>query len=263
MLVYGASGSGKTYLAMQAALVEGMSPAILISCDYGAATARRIDIDVLQLSVADDLLVLLREIRDKKVEYNTIIIDGFAHLYDAVLNKQSEGRLPDIRDWRVAFNESRKMLRAATKLGKQLIVTCLAQQVTDAVSGVVTTMPLVPGKLAFNISEWFDITGYVRTTIKGRGVEGVHRILQVQPRGATIAKDRDGTLGVAELDITWKLNDPKPPMEYIWKRWKEFGAGTIPVAPEAFEEIKLAGEKEGGDDNLLAGEEVVDKEDEI
>jgi hypothetical protein len=232
MLVYGDSGAGKTHLAMQAHMVEGMFPALMVSCDLGTATARRTDIDVHVLQKVADISEVAKGIKSGNLPYKTVIIDGFSQFYDTLVLSRSGGDVPQIQDWMKSSFDAKKIIRAFVRLGTNIIVTSLSQKLQEEATGAFYTVPMVPGKMAWRIAEAFDIVAYL--SVKPRGKDGTPtRILQVQPFRRVIAKDRDATLGASEVDITWVINSGKPPpMQMIWSRWVRGQPDSEPVRLE-------------------------------
>ena len=221
-LVYAGSGGGKTHLAMQANMVRGMAPAIILSGDWGTATARHTDILVAMLDSSDVLTELLAGIKSKKYPFKTVILDGMSQFYDTIVLEKSGEQLPQIQDWLKASFDVKKIIRQFTRLGVNIIVTCLDQLLSEEEGGVNYTVPLVPGKMAFRLAEAFDIVGH--TTTKSTP-QGPHYIMRVQTGKRTIAKDRGGTLGAAEVDITWD-GSGRPPMADIWTKWTTLSSAT-------------------------------------
>lgn len=254
MLIYGDSGYGKTHLAMQAALVEDMSPALLVACDMGTSTARRIDIDVVVLTSPSDLTMILRALSKKQLPYKTVIIDGFSMFYDMLVYSRSTGDAPGIREWMTASVDTKKLMHQFVKLGVNIIVTTLAQRLQEESTGQFYTCPLLPGKMAWRFAEAFDIVAFLSTKTDRKGIT---RLMQVQPMRRIIAKDRDDTVGKPVVDITWTLDseDP-PPMSRIWSRWTSYLEGQPPVTQ--FGDVELSEDEveqfEAGDLSLEGGE---------
>lgn len=235
LLAYGDSGVGKTYLAMQAALVDGMAPALLVACDMGTSTARGIDIDVVELDAPSVLSAVLRSLGKGQLPYKTVIIDGFSMYYDRLVYAKAADGVPTIHNWMTASVDVKQMMQKFVRLGINIIVTSLAQKLQEESTGQFYTAPLLPGKMAWRFAEAFDIVGYVSTTTKRNEVL---RTLQVQPYRRVIAKDRGDTIGEREIDITWKTSSDKPcPLSLIWTRWTAYKQGGEPEAPMPIVEL--------------------------
>jgi hypothetical protein len=227
MLLYGTSGSGKTHLAMQANMVQEMAPALLLSGDWGTATARRTDIMTAMLEKPEHLDLVIRGIKTGQLaKFNTVIIDGLSQFYDTIVLGKSSGQVPQIQDWLATSFDAKGYIRDLVRLDKNVIVTCLDQLLQEQSSGTFYTTPLVPGKMAWRLAEAFDIVGHVEVTVRGGKAQ---RSLRVQPSRRTIAKDRDGTIGREMIDITWELDSGKPPpMAVIWHKWTAYSRGEKP-----------------------------------
>lgn len=254
MLLYGTSGSGKTHLAMQADMVEGMKPALLLSGDWGTATARRTDINVAMLETPAHLDGVITSMKRGKLDvFKTVIIDGLSQFYDTIVLDKSAGQIPQIQDWLSTSFDAKGYIRDLVRLRKNVIVTCLDQKLQEQATGTFWTVPLVPGKMAWRLAEAFDIVGHMEVEVRGGRVQ---RHLRVQPSRRTIAKDRDSTIGQEKVDVTWPLgSEAPPPMQKIWARWMAYTAGEVPEVDAALQRI------EPEDDYLsMYGEEVGDTE---
>ncbi len=231
LLIYGDSGAGKTHLAMLADLVEGMHPALLVPCDGGESTARALDIAVVEYEGAKTVQAVVRAVTQNRDAFNTVIIDGFSMYYDQLVYQHSSGDVPGIQHWMRAASDVKLMMQKFVKLRTNIIVTCLAQKLQEESSGMFFTVPLLPGKMAWRFAEAFDITGHLSSKARQKKVS---RFLQVQPYRRIVAKDRGGTLGVPELDVTWALGttDKTNPMEYVWKSWTAHQTGKVPPPME-------------------------------
>lgn len=254
-LWYGDSGTGKTYLAMQADMVEGMTPALLCSCDRGTATARRTDIDVVMIDTPGDMAMVMRELK-KGLPHKTIIIDGMSQFYDALVLANAGGGIPEIRDWLKTSFDVKKLIRSIVRAGRNIFVTCLAQRLTEEASGLLYTAPLVAGKMAFRMPEAFDIVGNTQVVSKAAG--RVAYQVQVVPYRRIIAKDRDSTLGAPTVDVTWQLGSGPSPMQALWDSWTSKTPGTARMLDSGTVEVDEDDVMlyEAGDQTMLKGGDV-------
>jgi hypothetical protein len=98
-------------------------------------------------------------------------------------------------------NKMRRFLRFVRQQPIHFITTCQARVLDDELTGAVSRVPDLPGKLAGQVGHFFDIVGYIKSSLDRSG-ETVTRTLQVQPYRRVSAKDRTGQFGVAVEDPT-------------------------------------------------------------
>lgn len=199
MLLYGATGVGKTTLAASAADVEGMCPVLFCDCDRGLLSVRQRTegIDFVEIENYQHLSAIFKASVDEDFPYHTLIIDGFGELYDLQLGIRTttEGHeLPELRDWYHMITLTKRMLRRMKRLPIHVIFTTLDTFDKEEPTGTIYRRPALPGQLAGAVGEHFDIIGWLSVSL-GRSPEpSPVRLLQVQPFRRVAAKDRSGRL---------------------------------------------------------------------
>ena len=208
MLLHGASGSGKTWLAASAAACEAMTPVIFFDFEEGIMGAREFkdspivfvaatgqkDIDLLQKAL----------LQRTKPKFKTVVVDPLTEMYALLMDNQlaASGRdrdMPQLQDYGTITTRMRKFFRLARQSPVHFIATCGTQPNKDETSGSIYMTPDLPGKLANQTPRFFDVVGYLAVHVqrpRGRAETArIARSLQVQPYGRIIAKDRSSSLG--------------------------------------------------------------------
>jgi len=208
ILIYGDTGTGKTWLAGSAAAVEELRPVLYADFEDGVLSIRDRDVDLLPVRDYNDLREMSALLQqpdpddEDSLKYKTVVIDSLTELYQLNMEVQlrAEQRpqsVPELRDWLKCTQKMRRFLRHIRGLPIHFITTCQARIITDEVTGAISRGPDLPGKLAGQVGHYFDIVGFLDASLD-RGGETVTRSLQVQPYKRVIAKDRSG---VFELGI--------------------------------------------------------------
>jgi hypothetical protein len=223
ILIYGVPGSGKTYLAGQAATVEGMAPVLFIDIEGGTKTIRNLYPEVEVVRVQDEfdsngrlkrsswkaLQDVYEDLR-KGVKYKTIVIDSlteaqkvsmYSVLQQAMMSatRERDPDIPEMRDWGKSGEQVRRFVRAFRDLPCHVIFTALQADTKDQLTGAVTSKPALPGKLADEIPAYLDEVLYLYAKPTKEGVE---RKLLTEPTGKYLAKDRSGRLPTVVSDPT-------------------------------------------------------------
>ena len=188
ILVYGASGSGKTRLI-------GTSPnPLIISTEKGLLTLRDMDIPYLQANNFDEL----QEAFDiaKKSDYDTIALDSISEVTELLLAKYKDELAS--KDKRQAYLQMAEtglaLIRNFRDMPeKNVIFTCKETKREDEELGTTNYEPGLPGRvLPDNISYMFDEVFCMRVERKGR-------YLQTASDTRRNCKDRSGNLDSKEL----------------------------------------------------------------
>ena len=136
---------------------------------------------------------------------DTLVIDSVTELQkklmDYIVESHPEVKRPygdglTVGDWGYNTERMRRFIRMARDLDMNVILTALAMDEKNEVTGAVKTMPKMSSKLAADVCGYVDIVGYlyVDNVETEDGIEPMRRML-VQPVGAYYAKDRSGMLG--------------------------------------------------------------------
>lgn len=214
ILLYGDTGTGKTWLAGSAAEVEDMRPVLYADFEDGVLSIRDRDVDLLPVRDYNDLRELTSLLKqpdpedEDSLKYKTLVIDSLTELYQLNMEVQlrAEQRpqsVPELRDWLKCTNKMKRFLRHIRGLPIHFIAICQARIITDEVTGAISRGPDLPGKLAGQVGHYFDLVGYLNSSLD-RGGETVTRTLQLQPYKRVEAKDRSGVFGLGVEDPTMK-----------------------------------------------------------
>lgn len=219
MLIYGASGVGKTWLCGSALDVEEMLPILWCEVDGGLVTVRDKLLPAMQeknvrvLSMADqgDIDIMRKILLMPSPSAKTVILDSLPEYYDLKmrLHLAAMGRgglSPQLQDYGVLMRDILGLLREVREQGKtNFIVTCGDSVSKDEMDGSMHWDIDMPGKLQAQVHRYFHIVGYLNSEIKAKGdgqIRSVVRTLQVQPFGRIKAKSRtpDSKLGPVVTD---------------------------------------------------------------
>ena len=203
MLVYGDPGVGKTVFSCSGDKtifvdVEGGSLSVQ-SRIKSKKVARK------KFETFDEIEDFIRTLHEKGSKADTLVIDSVTELQkklmDSIVENHPEVKRPygdglTVGDWGYNTERMRRFIRMARDLDMNVILTALAMDEKNEVTGAVKTMPKMSSKLAADVCGYVDIVGYlyVDNVQTEDGTEPIRRML-VQPVGAYYAKDRSGMLG--------------------------------------------------------------------
>lgn len=212
VLLYGRSGTGKTYLAGTAALVREMCPIYFVATERGYLSIRSlVETGRIQIMLANSGadLVALQNVVASPGRFKTIIIDSLSELHALIIQTEQKGDEPNRHNYQVGHDKILKLLRYIDRHATvHVIVTANDQPLIDGESGRVLSMdPDMAGKLSFRATRYFDLVGYTSARSVASLVPDkpptIHRSLQVQNYDGIAAKDRtQGRLGAVVSEPT-------------------------------------------------------------
>lgn len=218
MMIFAKPGGGKTWLLGTAQDHKDTRPLLILDVEGGTLTLRKKpDIDVVQVRSVNELAAWHKRLLEdnKELGYKTVGIDSGSELAKLdmreimVLAKQArpdiEIDVPGFREWGIAGEHMRRIIRAYRDLPMNFIITAHVDERNDDMNRV-TYAPMFSGKLRVEAPGFVDIVGYMTTKIED---EVTTRIMQLTATNRVTAKDRTGSLG----DL---LENPTIPM--IWDK---------------------------------------------
>lgn len=245
MLIYGLSGSGKSYMIRSIKDDPRLLPAIILVCDEGYATiVDLVDEENFHIYTApqlDNLLENMQILASSTPYYRTICIDNItvAH-YNALLASARERHAtrgrgdPAVLEQSDYGNARNKLLSTVGTVmyepkfaNVNIIVTAQASATVEENTGVRTFDIGSPGKVATELPGFFDVVGYLYnespSAAQIRAAKAANepppqpkRLLQVeQTSSILVARNRGGFLPGTIVDpsigpIIAAYKKPKP-----------------------------------------------------
>jgi AAA domain-containing protein len=217
MLIYGDSGTGKTYLGGSADEVPAMRPLLIVDVEGGTETLRQPfpDIDIVRVESWKQMQQVYDELhRSQGAGYETVMVDSLTEVQkfnmDQIMKELVERRpdldpdVPSMREWGKNLTQMRKFVRAFRDLPMHTIFTALTR--TDKDNNDRTLyLPSLSGKLAGEVAAFLDVVGYyyTKSIVKGNEEE-LHRVLLTRKTDKHVAKDRTGNLQGFIVDPTMR-----------------------------------------------------------
>jgi phage nucleotide-binding protein len=221
LLIYSKPGAGKTFFIGTAMDSIETRPLLILDIEGGAVTLRkRPDVDVVQLRSRDEVVFWHDKLLNQNdvLGYKTVAIDTGSELAKLDMreimivahneNPQQHVDVPSPREWGIAGEHMRRIVRAYRDLPMNFIMTAHLDERTDDLN-IMRIYPMFSGKLRIELAGFMDIVGLLHTTVED---EEIVRHLQVQPGPRSIAKDRTAALGDT-------IDNPTIPM--LWQKIKE------------------------------------------
>lgn len=218
MLVYGFPGAGKTVLAGSADVVAEMSPTLFIDVEGGTFSLRKFypDVQVVRVKTWRDMQAVYDSLY-RGTEYKTVVLDSLTEIQRLSMyqimketvakDEERDPEVPAVREWGKNGEQTRRMVRAFRDLPMNTIFTCLARVDKDQKTGFNLHKPSLTGKLADEITGYFDLCVFLYTSVtqkKDQEPEVLRRMLT----GATnthVAKDRSSSLPLVIEDPSMQI----------------------------------------------------------
>ncbi len=198
MMIYGETGTGKTWLAAEADDVEGMFPIMFLDMDRGVkAITHRTNLEgrIVPVYSMKKMELVLKYLKTVEHPFKTIVMDGVSAFVQTLLDerlivpgrKGFDAYVPTRQDYLFVMMRIRKVIQALKKSGYHYICVANVRVETD-VSGMQETFPELVGRQARGIGREFDVVGYTYVNVKPD--RSVVRFLQTVPFAARAAKCR-------------------------------------------------------------------------
>lgn len=190
VLVYGASGAGKTRLA------STIPDNIILSAESGLLSLKDFDIDYIQIRTMDDMRQAY-EFLLADTKYKWVTLDSISEIAEVVLSEEKK----NTKDPRKAYGEMQEimthMMRSFRDLNKNVYFSAKQDKVKDESTGGMLFAPSAPGqKLGQAMPYLFDEVFAIQVWKDEEGK--TQRMLQTERDNQYEAKDRSGSLDVAE-----------------------------------------------------------------
>jgi len=184
ILIYGASGTGKTYLA------GSVEKGIVLDLEKGSASVKNKNIDVVPIDSAVEFKQVLDEI--KNTDYESVVIDSltrYGEMLFVALTQIYTERKDSMALWQDFDKYSRQRIEDILSINKNIIVTCLEEQVNDG--GILIKHPMYKAsKFKFMLPSYFDLVGRLIKDDDGK------RQLVLEPTSDAIGKNRLVDFGI-------------------------------------------------------------------
>ncbi len=216
MLIYGESGAGKTRLSGSADDVPEMRRVLFIDVEGGILTLRDTfpEVESIRVRSWEEMQSVYDELYKNLHDFTTIVIDSLTEVQkmsmDKVMRKLVEeygddaNEVPQIREWNINIEQTRKFVRAFRDLPVNTIFTALVSVEKNPHKGTIRRKPSLSGKVKDEVSGFLDVVSYLYI----KEVDGnVRRMLQCGQTEETVAKDRTNNLPLVVED---------PDMFSIW-----------------------------------------------
>lgn len=219
VLLYGASGSGKTYLAgtfpspVFIDLDDGMTTLMASDIEYYTVdTKPTLDKDAITIlgakSAAKDngylkTIALLEHFLNTLDSSSTLVLDSLSIFTDYALEHTlslANQKTPRIQDWGAAQKLIESTISAFRDAKCHIVVIAHEEFTKDEESGVISWLPMTIGKLRSKLPLYFDEV-YHNYAERGKGTNKGEMIygIETSPTRRTTAKSRCNLVGNIEF----------------------------------------------------------------
>jgi hypothetical protein len=175
VIIYGDTGSGKTYLCGTAAECPTATPALIIDIEGGTKTLRGVNIDIVRPNSWEEIQDIYDYLRHDNNKYKLIAVDSLTELQrkfsmgiimgdidkEARYNDLEKTTTPNRQDWLRTGDQMRKVIRAFRDLSylpdvdKRVHVIMTALEKHDEKKNC--TCPQLPGALGAECGAFVDV----------------------------------------------------------------------------------------------------------
>ena len=216
ILIYGDSGTGKTILSGSADAVPEMRKVLVVDVEGGTLSLKDKfpEVETVRVASWDKMQEVYNELSLPGHGFNTVVIDSLSECQklsmDRIMRKlvdqypDREESVPQLREWNINIEQTRKFVRLVRDLPLSTIFTALCREDRHPTRGTIRRKPSLSGKVSDEVAGFLDIVTYLYF----KEVDGeLKRWLLCSSTEDTVAKDRTDKLPKAI---------ESPTMETIW-----------------------------------------------
>ena len=166
VVIYGPSGTGKTYLAAQ------FPDPLLLSCDPGvlggAMSAMKFGVKQLKVNTYQEVMNLIPTLKaNAGVEFKTLVIDSVTYLGKLVMKNiltNASREIPRFEEWGLNYARTANLINVFSEMNCHIVFTAIDSKNKDEMTGKITGGPDLPGKLSGELPQAVDICARLFTT---------------------------------------------------------------------------------------------------
>ena len=193
LLVYGAAGAGKT------SLIPTLPDPIVLSAEGGLLSIADADVPFIEIKTIEALHEAYAWLvgSDEAKEYQSVALDSISEIAEVVLNAEKKATKDPRQAYGAMQEQMADLIRAFRDLpGRHVYMSAKLDKSQDEM-GKMLYAPSMPGnKTGQMLPYFFDEVLALRVEKDADG--NPVRVLQCQPDGAWLAKDRSGALDMWE-----------------------------------------------------------------
>lgn len=183
-LIYGTTGSGKTYFTGTA------KKAIFASAEGGLLSIADKIPQFVEVKSLKDLTDLYSYLLNEDHDFETLVIDSITEVNEVIKFEieRRTGHSMQLQDWGELAQQIRTLFRKFRDLPMNVILVALEQYITDE-DKIQKIVPSLNGKSATEVTSYMDIVGYLHVDNDGT------RWIETGTNKRFLTKDRSGLIG--------------------------------------------------------------------
>ncbi len=189
-LIYGASGSGKTYFG-GTAIADSNEDVLFLSAEGGLLSIKDKKPKYVEIKSKMDLVEAYNYLNNEKHPYKTVILDSITEISNIVKSEieKKEGHTMQLQDWGKLKSDLINIFRKFRDLPMNVVLLAQEAYITDE-DKIRKIVPSLDGKGATSALPYFmDIVGYIKVDVKGNSVMRTNNKINL------VTKDRSGEIG--------------------------------------------------------------------
>ena len=212
IMIYGASGTGKTILTGSADAVPEMRPVLFVDIEGGTESLRSTypEVETVRVTTWKEMQAVYNVLHSGKHDYRTVVLDSLTEIQkfnmynimqEVFTAKGDSGKVdidvPSMREWGKNLEQIRKFVRAFRDLQMHTLFTALERIDKDDRTGMTTIRPSLSGKMSEEVAAFLDIVMYYYVKeVRENDETKTQRLLLTRKTAQHTAKDRSGKLPV-------------------------------------------------------------------